>query len=93
MRPMGCSRGGRVWRPCCFRANTLSRRQAYRSIEVAQTFERPVPVAEPTMAVTFKLPLSLVDAVRARLAAETTTINDLASGALRAILGEAGGNG
>ena len=29
---------------------TLSRRQAYRYIEAAQTIERPVPVAEPTIA-------------------------------------------
>ncbi|MER9182849.1 hypothetical protein [Mesorhizobium sp. M0767] len=72
---------------------TLSRRQAHRYIEAAQTLERPVPVAEPTRAVTFKLPPSLVDAVRARAAAETTTISDLVSLALRAFLGEAGGNG
>ena len=72
---------------------TLSRRQAYRYFEAAQTLQRPVPVAEPTTAVTFKLPPSLVDAVRARAAAETTTISDLVSRALRAFLGEAGGNG
>lgn len=51
-----------------------------------------MPVAEPTTAVTFKLPPSLVDAVRARAAAETTTLSDVVSRALRAFLGEAGGN-
>jgi predicted DNA-binding transcriptional regulator YafY len=71
----------------------LSRRQAYRYIEEAQSIGRPVPVVEPVTAVTFKLPPSLVDAVRARAAAEGTTISDMVSRALRAFLGEAGGNG
>jgi hypothetical protein len=52
-----------------------------------------VPVAEAATAVTFKLPPSLVDAVRARAAAEGTTISDMVSRALRAFLGEAGGHG
>ena len=46
----------------------MSRRQAYRYIEEAQLIGRPVPVAEAATAVTFKLPPSLVDAVRARAA-------------------------
>ena len=71
----------------------MSRRQAYRYIEEAQLIGRPVPVAEAATAVTFKLPPSLVDAVRARAAAEGTTISDMVSRALRALLGEAGGNG
>jgi len=54
---------------------------------------RPVVVAEPTAAVTFKLPPSLVDAIRARAAAEGMTISDMVSRALRAFLGEAGDNG
>jgi Ribbon-helix-helix protein, copG family len=48
---------------------------------------------ETATAVTFKLPPSLVDAVRARAAAEGATISDMVSRALRAFLGEAGGNG
>ena len=71
----------------------MSRRQAYRYIEEAQMIGRPVAVAEPAVAVTFKLPPSLVDAVRARAAAEGTTISDMVSRALRVFLGEAGGNG
>src|SRR6516164_665991 len=51
----------------------MSRRQAYRYIEEAQLIGRPVPVVETAMAVTFKLPPSLVDAVRARAAAEGIT--------------------
>jgi len=71
----------------------MSRRQAYRYIEEAQLIGRPVPVAEAATAVTFKLPPSLVDAVRARAAAEGTTISDMVSRALREFLGEAGGHG
>ena len=55
--------------------------------------DRPVPIVEAATAVTFKLPPSLVDAIRARAAAEGTTISDMVSRALRAFLGEAGGNG
>jgi len=71
----------------------MSRRQAYRYVEEAQTIGRPVVAAEPTAAVTFKLPPSLVDAVRARAAAEGVTISDMVSRALRAFLGEAGDHG
>ena len=71
----------------------MSRRQAYRYIEEAQSIGRPVPVVEAATAVTFKLPPSLVDAVRARAAAEGTTISDMVSQALRAFLGEASRNG
>ena len=72
---------------------TISRRQAYRYVEEALLIGRPVAVAEPTAAATFKLPPSLVDAVRARAASEGMTISDMVSRALRAFLGEAGGNG
>ena len=71
----------------------MSRRQAYRYIEEAQMIGRPVAVTEPAVAVTFKLPPSVVDGIRARAAAEGTTISDMVSRALRAFLGEAGGNG
>jgi hypothetical protein len=71
----------------------LSRRQAYRYIEEARTIDRPLPVVEPTTAVTFKLPPSLIGAIRVRAAAEGTTISDMVSQALRAFLGQAGDNG
>ena len=68
----------------------MSRRQACRYIEEARLIGRPVPVVETATAATFKLPPSLVDAVRTRAAAEGTTISDMVSRALRAFLGEAG---
>jgi len=72
---------------------TMSRRQAYRYIEEAQAIGRQVPVTEPTVAVTFKLAPSLVDAIRARAAAEGTTISATVGRALRAFLGQADGHG
>ena len=71
----------------------MSQRQAYRYLEEAQMIDRPVPVVERAMAVTFKLPPSLVDSIRARAASEGTTISLMVSRALRAFLGEAGSNG
>jgi hypothetical protein len=52
-----------------------------------------VPAVELAVAVTFKLSPPLVGSVRARAAAEATTISNIVSGALRAFLGEADGNG
>jgi hypothetical protein len=71
----------------------MSRRQAYRYVEEAQSMPRPVPIAEPTTAVTFKLAPSLVDAIRSRATIERTTISDMVSRALRAFLGDAGSHG
>jgi len=50
-------------------------------------------VSEPTTAVTFKLPPSLVDDIRARAATEGMTISAIVSRALREFLGEASDNG
>ncbi len=75
------------------RVFAMSRRQAYRYIEEAQRIDRPAPVAEPAIAVTFKIAPGLIGAIRTRAAAEGTTISDMVSRALRAFLGEAGGNG
>src|SRR6201995_5064111 len=62
---------------------TMSRRQAYRYIQEAQLIGGTVTIGKAATTVTFKLPPSLVDAVRARPAAEGTTISDMVSRALR----------
>ena len=64
----------------------LSRRQAYRYVQEAQALAAPVPVAEPSVAVTFKLPPGLVSRVRVRAAADRTTISEAVSRALSAYL-------
>jgi hypothetical protein len=71
----------------------LSRRQAYRYLEEVAGLSRPVPVVEPSVAVTFKLAPSLIGLIRARAVAEGTTISALVSRALRAFLGQARGRG
>ena len=43
----------------------LSRRQAYRYLQEAAGLSAPVPAVEPTVAITFKLPVSAVRAIRA----------------------------
>ncbi|MFZ0789109.1 MAG: hypothetical protein WAM94_05745 [Chromatiaceae bacterium] len=64
----------------------LSRRQAYRYVQEAQALAAPLPVAEPSIAVTFKLPPSLVSRVRARAAADGTTLSETVARALSAYL-------
>ena len=71
----------------------LSRRQAYRYVQEAQALAAPVPVAEPSVAVTFKLPPGLVSRVRVRAAADRTTISETVSRALSAYLAGPGGHG
>jgi predicted DNA-binding transcriptional regulator YafY len=71
----------------------LSRRQAYRYVQEAQSLSAPVPAVEPGVAVTFKLPPSLVAAVRARAVRDGTTISETVARALSAWLAGAGGHG
>ncbi|MEJ2118234.1 MAG: hypothetical protein P8Y36_10180 [Alphaproteobacteria bacterium] len=59
----------------------LSRRQAYRYIEEAQTLG-PAPVVEPSMAVTFKLPISVVRKLRAHATAHNQTLSKTVSRAI-----------
>ena len=64
----------------------LSRRQAYRYLEEAQTMARPAPAAEPSMAVTFKLPVSVVRDLRAYAATSELTLGEIVSGAISRFL-------
>ena len=50
-------------------------------------------MAEPSVAVTFKLPPSLVNGVRARAAADRTTISETVARALSTYLAGPGGHG
>ena len=71
----------------------LSRRQAYRYLQEAQSLAAPVPLGEPSIAVTFKLPPSLMSGVRARSAADGTTLSETVARALSAYLAGHGGHG
>jgi predicted DNA-binding transcriptional regulator YafY len=65
----------------------LSRRQAYRYLEQAATLSAPVPAGEPTVAITFKLPVSLVRALRAYARRSGLTLGQIVTQALTAFLG------
>jgi hypothetical protein len=65
----------------------LSRRQAYRYLEQAATLSNPVPAVEPTVAVTFKLPVSTVRALRAYGRRRGLTLGHIVTRALATFLG------
>ena len=65
----------------------LSRRQAYRYLEQADALSAPVPVVEPTVAITFKLPVSLVHVLRAYARRNGLTLGQIVTQALAALLG------
>ena len=65
----------------------LSRRQAYRYLEQAAALRAPVPIVEPTVAITFKLPVSIVQALRAYARRSGLTLGQIVTQALAAFLG------
>jgi len=65
----------------------LSRRQAYRYLQQASALSAPVPAVEPMMAVTFKLPVSTVRALRAYARRSGITLGQIVTQALAALLG------
>ncbi len=65
----------------------LSRRQAYRYLEQAAAMSASVPAVEPTVAITFKLPVSIVRALRAYARRSGLTLGQIVTRALAAFLG------
>ena len=65
----------------------LSQRQAYRYLEQAAALRAPVPTIEPTVALTVKLPVSLVQALRAYARRSGLTLGQIVTQALAAFLG------
>lgn len=65
----------------------LSRRQAYRYLEQAAALNAPVPAVEPMVAVTFKVPVSTVRALRAYARRSGLTLGQIVTQALGAFLG------
>jgi predicted DNA-binding transcriptional regulator YafY len=65
----------------------LSRRQAYRYLEQAAALTAPVPAVEPTVAITFKLPLSIVRALRTYARRSGLTLGQIVTQALTAFFG------
>jgi len=65
----------------------LSGRQAYRYLDQASALSAPVPAVEPMVAVTFKLPVSTVRALRAYARRSGLTLGQIVTQALAALLG------
>lgn len=71
----------------------LSRRQAYRYLAEAQTMVRPAPAVEPSIAVTFKLPVNIVRELRTHAAAGDLTLSEIVSRAISHFLTSEHGHG
>jgi hypothetical protein len=65
----------------------LSRRQAYRYLQQAAALRAPVPAVAPTVAITLKLPVHTVRALRVQARRRGLTIGQIVTEALAALLG------
>jgi hypothetical protein len=72
---------------------SISSRQAYRYLQHAQRLKEPVPVSEPKLAFTVKLPHSLIQRVRSYASVKRISISEVVSRALLALLPRGGGRG
>lgn len=72
---------------------SISSRQAYRYLQQAQRLKEPVPVSEPKLAFTVKLPQSLIQRVRLYASVKRMSISEVVSRALLALLPRGGGRG
>ena len=75
------------------RACSISRRQAYRYLEMAQQLKRPVPVGDAKVSFTIKLSRNLVDRIRSYAASTGLTLSEIVSRTLQALLNRGGGRG
>ena len=71
----------------------LSRRQAYRYLEEAEAIGHPVPVGEPSIPVTFKIPRNIVSDLRVHAAVSGSTLSEIVARAIAAFLAQERGNG
>lgn len=72
---------------------SISSRQAYRYLQQAQKLKEPVPVTEPKLAFTVKLPRNLIQRVRLYASVKRISISEVVSRALLALLPRRGGRG
>ena len=75
------------------RACSISRRQAYRYLEMAQQLKHPVLVGDVKVSFTVKLSQNLVDRIRGYAASTGLTLSEIVSRALQALLNRGGGRG
>ena len=68
------------------RERGLSLRQAYRYVESARTIKRPLPVDEPSVAATFKIPRDVLTQLRSYSARSSLTLSAIVTLALQRCL-------
>ena len=68
------------------RACSISLRQAYRYLDLAQQLKGPVPVGDPKIAFTVKLSRTLVERLRAYASSTGLTLSDIVSRAVLRLL-------
>jgi hypothetical protein len=71
----------------------ISPRQAYRYLQQAQRLKEPVPIHEPKIAFTIKLPRRLVQRVRKYAGRQGVPISEVVSRALQALFTGGGRRG
>ena len=71
----------------------MSLRQAYRYVQEAEDLDAELPVPDPTMAFTVKLPTGLIGAVRGYAQRTGRTLSEVVAEALRRLLSEDRGRG
>jgi predicted DNA-binding transcriptional regulator YafY len=71
----------------------LSRRQAYRYLQEAQSIKRPVAVSAPTIPITIKVPGDVVVKLRAHARASGLTIGETVARAVLRFLAKASRHG
>lgn len=65
---------------------TLSRRQAYRYLQEAAAIGHPIPIAEPSVPITLKIPGSVVRDLRSYSAASGLTLGEIVARAISTFL-------
>jgi hypothetical protein len=71
----------------------LSRRQAYRYLEEASAIGRAVPIKEPSVPITLKIPDSVVRELRRYSAVSGLTLGEIVSRAVKTFLKATHGHG
>jgi hypothetical protein len=72
------------------RERGLSLRQAYRYVESARTIARALPVGEPSVAATFKIPRDVLAQLRASSASSGLSLSAIVTRALKRCLTSTG---
>jgi hypothetical protein len=64
------------------REHAISLRHAYRYLEEASRLKHPLPIAEPSVPITFKISADVIRALRAYAAANELTLSDVITRAI-----------